>query len=181
MTNLETLNLLGNDVKLVNPLTKLNNLEVVTLSYNDAVLMTESATENVPNTASVSQANLEDRSGLSVADSNYTDLSAWKQHVEEVAGGNNYDLHNEISGTVYARSYPTLTRSVQGDGDGKIVLSPSPANGKYYYPGSEVTISAQPGPNSTLTSLNVNGSDISSGDTIIVDGDITITAEFAKN
>ncbi|MGM0370743.1 MAG: leucine-rich repeat domain-containing protein [Bacillota bacterium] len=181
MTKLETLNLIGNDVKLVNPLTKLDNLKTVNLRHNDAVLMTEDSAENVPDTSPVDQAILEDRTGLSFADSNYTDLSAWKQHVETVAGGNNYDLHNEIAGTVYATSYPTLTRSVQGDGEGEIVLSPSPANGKYYYPGSEVTISAQAGPNSSLTSLVVDGNDINSGDTITIDGDTTITAEFAKN
>lgn len=184
MKKLEVLDLLGNNIKIVDPITNLDNLEVVNLLSNKAILMTESADESVPDTNPVPQTSLEYTTGLKYSDSNFDDVGIWQEHIEDIASGNNIDLHENISATVYANIYPRVTKSIRGDGEGQIMLSPSPASGKYYYPGAQVTVTVSSGANSTYVdkSLEVNGSGIEAGDTITIPyGDVVITAEFKRN
>ena len=184
LDQLRVLDLLGNDIKNVQPITDLDNLTDVNLLNNQAVLMTGSATEAVPDTSPVPQATLEARTGLTYANSSFNNVAEWKEHLEEIAQGNNIDIHDNISGKVYANSYPEATTSTSGDGEGEIILSPSPSSGKYYYPGSEITVTVSSGANSTYVTntLEVNGSGISPGDTVTIpNGNVTITAEFKKN
>ncbi|MGM0502868.1 MAG: InlB B-repeat-containing protein [Bacillota bacterium] len=180
MTDLKELDLLGNDIRIVQPLVALeDNLETVNLKYNKGVYITENSDEAVPAPTTVPIDELEDLTGLSRSD--FDSDQAMRDKVELIASGNNSDLHR-LSG-LKAHQYPIVTTSSQGDGSGRIVLTPGRTEGKYYYPQSRVTLDVQADEDSQFVegSLKVNGSSYTPGEEIVVSGNLTIEAKFTKS
>ena len=187
MTDLIEIDLLGNDIRIVQPLVPLeDNLKRINVRFNQGVYMTQEKNEAVPRPTTVPINELETLSGVFRAD--FGSDAAMRDHVEEIASGNNSDLHRlkgieiEEDENFEANIYPIVTTEAYGDGDGKILLSPGRTAGKYYYPQSRVTVNVQAAPDSQYVSgsLKANGTAISPGDQIIVNGDVAIEAQFAK-
>ncbi|MBM7557724.1 InlB B-repeat-containing protein [Halanaerobacter jeridensis] len=179
MNNLTELDLLGNDVRIVQPLVTLeDNLERINIKYNKGVYMTEAETEAVPRPISVPIDELETLSGI--ARSEFDSDEEMRDKVELIASGNNSDLHR-LNG-VEANIYPIVTTNTSGNGSGKILLSPGRTEGKYYYPQSRVTVNVQADADSQYVSgsLKVNGVAHSPGDEINVKGNVNVEAQFSQ-
>lgn len=179
MTSLTELDLLGNEIKIVQPLVALeDNLERINLMHNRGVYMTENEDEVVPPPSTVPIDELEELTGIQRSE--FSSDLAMRNKVELIATGNNNDLHR-LSG-LKANIYPIVTTSTQGDGSGKISLSPGRTEGKYYYPQSRVTVKVDADADSQYVegSLTVNGISHEPGEQIIVGGNVTIEAQFTK-